>query len=55
MSKLQWRPQDVEEVRSPKCLLRKTISSEWSQPTREDIWTTNNKAQGFPSLLDLTT
>jgi hypothetical protein len=45
-SKLQWGPQDVRDVKNMEYLPRKTTGKEWSQPRREAIWPTTDKAIG---------
>jgi hypothetical protein len=37
--KIQWRSQEVGDVRNVECLLRKVAANEWSQPRKEvTLW-----------------
>jgi hypothetical protein len=42
--KLQWRPQDVVDVRNMKLFPRKAIGNKFSQPKREATWADYDKA-----------
>jgi hypothetical protein len=44
--KMQWRSQEVGDVRNVDHLLRKAVSSEWSQSKTEAMWATASKATG---------